>query len=357
MKRIFVPSPIKPASTALIPAPTLTEAQQAALRERMRAARSKGTWAQYASQWGLFEKWCKEKRVIAELANGETVALYLHELAETDCAWSTVNGHRAALSAAFDTAGRSPNPTWDPLVKNIMKAVRRDLGVAARNPKAAATADVMIQILSALDTEHIKTIRDRALLLIGWMGGFRRSALVALEICDVKRMEHGYSVTVRKDKSDQAGEGLVKWIPDGDGGLLDAAAALAAWLKVYGKQLKSAAGSLQPNDPLFPRLRGKKASNWIDEKDGRVIGLGDKSVAVFIKELALKSGIDKKAVRHLAGHSLRAGFVTEASLQGASDAEIMQQTGHASAAMIARYRRTGTPQLGNAAMRLVGRKS
>jgi integrase len=365
VKRIIVPSPTKAlavapppkASKAIVPSASLTEEQRTALRERIRTARSDSTWKQYASQWSMFEKWCESRKVVPLEANEENVALYLHELAGTRCAYSTVNGHRAALSAGFDTAGREPNPTWHPLVKGVVKAIRRDLGVAARNPKAAATEAIMHKLISSLKLDQpLKAARDRALLLTGWMGAFRRAALVALKIADLKCEPLGYAVTVRKDKSDQIGRGLVKWIPVGNNDPLDAAAAIREWLRIYQAEL-NAGGTLRPEDPLFPRLANRfgDAAPNVEDRDGEVVALKPGSVALVIKDLARRAGIDEQTALTLSGHSLRAGFITEASLRGATDAEIMQQSGHASPEMIARYRRTGTPQLGNAAMRF-GRK-
>lgn len=340
-------------STDLAPLAALSAELQGELRERLKKSRAASTWEQYASSWGQFEAWCAEKHPGLDpvLAPPEMCALYLHELAKTRCAYSTVAGHRAAMSARFDSMFREPNPTWHPLVKQVVKAIRRDLGTAPRAAKAAATADVMLLLLAQIVGDSLKAKRDRALLLVGFVGAFRRAALVAREIRDVTTgTGGGYLVLVRRDKSDQEGKGLQKFIPRGDGGPLDAAAALEAWETAYAKE-----GALRLTDPLFPRLRaGANDSHYVEEVDGSVIALRPAAVADLIKTLAEKAKIDPKVV--LSGHSLRAGFVTEASLRGATDAEIQRQTGHSNSEMIARYRRFALPAEGNAAARLFGIK-
>ena len=336
----------------------LTSQQGQMLRERLRETRAPATHREYAKYWLAFQAWWKAhypKSPTALEAEAVHVALYLDWMARKQGAYSTVLAHRAAISAAFDSANLKP-PTHDPIVKGICKALRRDLVTRAKSAKMAATAEVMERLIAPIDRSTLKGKRDAALLLIGWYGAFRRAALVALDVGDLKREEWGFAVTVKRDKNDQDGRGLVKVIPTGDGGPLDGVLALEVWLDAYARQIAPGgrtAGktALQPTDGLFPRLRlGARKSHYVDELDGKATKLQGAAVADLIKLACAAAKLPPDVITQLSGHSLRAGFVTEAALRGATDSQIQQQTGHQSLDMLARYRRMRAPQLGNAAM-------
>ena len=336
----------------------LTTQQGEMLKSRLRETRAPATHLEYAKYWRMFEAWWKASypgNPSALNAEAVHVALYLDWMARKKGAYSTVLAHRAAISAAFDTANKKP-PTHDPIVKGICKALRRDLGTRPKTAKMAATAEVMTRLLAHIDRSTLKGKRDAALLLIGWWGAFRRAALVGLSVGNLNRKEWGFAITVERDKNDQDGKGLVKVIPISDGGPLDGVLALEVWLDAYARQVAPGgciAGktALRASDGLFPRLRlGARKSHYVDESEGEPVKLKGAAVADLIKVLCVAAKLPPEIEEQLSGHSLRAGFVTEAALRGASDSEIQQQTGHASLDMLARYRRMHSPQLGNAAM-------
>lgn len=149
-------------------------------------------------------------------------------------------------------------------------------------------------------------LRDRALMTLGFAGGFRRSELVALDCADLKFVSEGLEALVRRSKTDQEGVGLTKVIAFGADPSTCPVRASKDWLELAGIV----------DGPVFrPINRHEQLSNK---------RLTDFAVAVIIKRTAKKAGLPTP---QLSGHSLRAGFVTEAKNNGADDAAIMDQTG------------------------------
>ena len=193
-----------------------------------------------------------------------------------------------------------------------MAGIRRDLGTAPTK-KAALTLDDLRRLVAALP-DTLAGHRDRAMLLIGWAGAFRRSELVSLDVADL-HINGAIKITLRKSKTDQEGRGMVKTIPPIDDDLIDPVRALKAWLADSG--IKSG--------PLFRRI----------DRHGVLHGrLSDKAVALIVKDAAQRAGLEPV---QFAGHSLRSGFITAAALAGVEDRDIAAQTGHKSMAVLHDY--------------------
>jgi integrase len=170
--------------------------------------------------------------------------------------------------------------------------------------------------------------RNRALLLLGFAGAFRRSELVALDVEDLEFQRNGVVVTLRRSKTDQEGESRRIGVPYGSSELTCPVRALQGWLEL---------GAIIEG-PVFRAV----------DRHGNLGGqLGDHAVARLVKEHAVLVGLDPT---RYAGHSLRAGLATSAADGGASDRAIMRQTGHRSAAMVNRYVREGRLFRDNAAL-------
>jgi len=173
----------------------------------------------------------------------------------------------------------------------------------------------------------IKGTRDKALLLIGFAGAFRRSELVALTVEDVEHVKQGIVIHLRRSKTDQAGEGRKIAIPYARGAVCPVHA-LQEWLQISG----ITSGLI---------FRGVTRHGHISE-----FGLSPQSVALVVKERAAAVGLD---ATQYAGHSLRAGLVTSAAQAGISSWKIRQQTGHKSETMLLRYIRDASIFIDNAA--------
>jgi len=211
-------------------------------------------------------------------------------------------------------------------VRTVFQGIRRAHGTAPDAKVAAVTADVR-QMVDVCPSSLLGA-RNRALLLIGFAGAFRRSELVSLDVDDAQFTQDGLVVTLRRSKTDQEGEGRKVGLPYGSHPITCPVRALRAWLE----QASITRG------PIF---------RYVD-RHGNVGSsrLTDQVVALVVKRCAVTAGLD--AARY-AGHSLRAGLATAAAEADVSERSIMAQTGHKSLPMVRRYIREGSLFKKNAA--------
>lgn len=248
-------------------------------------------------------------------ASAQTVAEYLASRAGT-LAVASIARHLASISKAHSAQGL-PNPTRSELVRATMRGIRRTKGTAQREAKPLLRED-LFSVLDALG-DTLKDARDRALLLIGFAGGFRRSELVGLNVADIERVRQGITVHLRRSKTDQDGAGRKIGIPFGRSRWCPVAA-LEAWLLRSGIT----------EGPIFRRV-DRHSCISSDRLSGEAVSL-------VVKESVKAVGIDPSTY---SGHSLRAGLATSAAQAGVPTGKIRAQTGHASDAMLARYIRDG----------------
>ena len=194
-----------------------------------RAEKAPATRRAYKSDFALFRAWCETKRVPALPAEPETVAAFLAAEANRGTNPSTIGRRLAAIRYAHKLAGHEP-PTNSEAVKATLRGIRRTAGSAPAR-KAPATADKVLAMVDKADTD-IKGLRDRALLLLGFAGAFRRSELVALDVADLQFCAGGLRVTIRKSKTDQ--EGLGATIAIARGSIACPVDAVRAWIKAAG---------------------------------------------------------------------------------------------------------------------------
>lgn len=316
------------AVVALIPVPPFAEvAAHATERAHAYARNSKApaTRRGYASDWRTFQAWCERAGLSWLPAAPETVAFYIADLAECHKP-ATVSRHMAAIAAAHKARGwESPAAMRHGAVASVWQGIRRTKGTA-QNAKAPVLIDNLRSMVSHLRPALIG-MRDRALLLVGFAGAFRRSELVALDFEDVQVTSDGLVVTLRRSKTDQEGEGRKVGIPYGSNPETCPVRALRAWLEAT--SIESGA--------LFPSIT----------RHGRIqTRMSGFAVALIVKRHAGAAGLD---VAVYSGHSLRAGLATSAAIAGASERSIMAQTGHRSTAMVRRYIRDGSLFRENAA--------
>jgi site-specific recombinase XerD len=288
--------------SAQLPAVFEAELQRAA--DRAKSAKAAATRRAYGSDWRIFGEWCQSRGLAALPAAPEAVAAFLNAEADRGVKPSTITRRAAAIRYAHKAAGYEP-PTGHEAVRLTMAGIRRDLGTAP-NKKRPATADKLVAMAAAGDGSLIG-LRDRAVLLIGFAGAFRRSELAALDVADIQEVAEGLRITVRKSKTDQEGKGFVKALPRGS--IACPVEALKAWL---------AAGGITEGPVFRPINRHGKV---------RPQRLTDHSIAAIVKARAARLGLDPA---QFAGHSLRSGFVTSAAQRGASLFKLMDVTGHKS---------------------------
>jgi integrase len=237
---------------------------------------------------------------------------------------ATITRRVATLSKAHQAMVEA-NPCRSTLVKATLQGLRRKMGTAQKQAKPLLK-DELFAILDPMGN-GMKDARDRALLLLGFAGGFRRSELVGLGFADIERVRQGIIITLRHSKTDQEGAGRKIGIPHGRTRHCPVTA-LTAWLDRAGITQGAVFCPVTRYGHLQPvRLSGDAVSEVIRERLAAV-------------------GIDPEGY---SGHSLRAGFATSAAQAGASTLKIRAQTGHSSDAMLSRYIRDGELFVGNAA--------
>lgn len=290
-------------------------------------ARSPNTLRAYAADLRDFERYCRRRGVAFHPATSQTVAAYLAFLADQGRRVATLERRLAAISQAHQLAG-FPSPTADAHVRSVFKGIRRHHG-SAPSPKAPIMIEDLRAMIAALP-ERPRGIRDRALLLLGFAGGFRRSELTSLTRADVEFCRDGLVVTLRRSKTDQEGEGRRVAIPYGSLPQTCPVRALQDWFDLSGVREGAVFRAVTRTGIVRQALTAQ-------------------SIALIVKQAATGAGLDPHP---FAGHSLRAGLCTTAARSGVSERAIMNQTGHRSSATLRRYIRDGNLFLDNAASRV-----
>lgn len=247
----------------------------------------------------------------------KNVAEYLASFAGV-LAVATLEHRLIAIHKAHTDEGLA-SPVTDRLVKRTMQGIRRTCGVAQRRARALVKDDLVELLVSVCAQKPLKAARDKALLLIGFAGAFRRSELVALRIEDITPHANGIELLLRKSKTDQEGEGRMVFVPHAKSEERCPVIALAHWLELAGIGEGSLFRPINRHDKL------------VNDKS-----LTPQSVALIVKSVVGRSK-GPEASKMVSGHSLRAGFVTEAAGVGMQTSAIMGQTGHKSLEMVFRY--------------------
>ena len=296
----------------LVPSPSLDQA-----REFIRASKAENTIRGYQSDWRDFCKWCDAHGACPLPATPDTVASYIAECAGR-LKVGSIQRRLNAIAEAHKAMGLE-SPTHSALVKNVVKGIRRTKGTATVQ-KTPTLIDDIRAMVDAADAGLIGA-RDRALILLGFAGAFRRSELVGLNIEDCAFGKDGLTITLRRSKTDQEGQGRKIGIPYGSNPATCPVRVVQAWIEHVGIV----------TGPVFRSIHrhGRIQS-------GRLAGA---DVARIVKKLVQRAGLDPAKY---AGHSLRAGHATSAAIAGASERSIMNQTGHRSVQMVRRYIRDGS---------------
>jgi integrase len=304
--------PVSEAGADIAPSPSMEQ-----VREFIRASKAESTLRGYKSDWRHFCKWCGDRGLGPLPAPPEAVASYIAECAAR-LKVGSIQRRLNAIAEAHKAVGLD-SPMSTGMVKNTLKGIKRTLGTAAVQ-KAPTLTDDIRGMVSVADSGLIG-LRDRALILLGFAGAFRRSEVVSLDVADLDFGHDGLTVTLRRSKTDQEGVGRKIGIPYGANPETCPVRVLQSWLEA----------ATIASGPVFRSINrhGKV-------RQGR---LAPADVARIVKKLALRAGLDPMKY---AGHSLRAGHATSAAFAGASERSIMAQTGHKSVQMVRRYIRDGS---------------
>lgn len=285
----------------------------------VRASRAPSTLAAYAADWRRFERWCTQTQRAKAPASAVTLAEYLGELVKRGLRPSTIDRARVAIGQAHTLRGL-PSPANDPLINELMKGLRRTLGVAQREARPLAVEELRAVVEGQPTTEM--GLRNRALLVLGFMGALRRSEIVALNVDDVVVERRGLVLTIRKSKTDQEGRGARIGLPAQRGNVCP--------VKVFEAWRASRSPLDVVDDALFVSL-GRR---------GRGRRLHDQAVWRILREAAERANVDGLG---LSAHSLRAGFATAAAKAGKPESATRRVTRHRSIAMLLKYVRIDDP--------------
>ena len=276
--------------------------------KNLKNSKSANTLRAYSSDYKDFSMFCAKNNFTALPTDPKILTLYLTHLSQTS-KFSTLKRRIASISVVHKLKGHYID-TKHPLIMENLLGIKRKNGSNQKSKKPILINDLkeIINAINQLKIENIKKLRDKALILVGFAGGFRRSELVDIDYNDVEFVREGVKIFVKRSKTDQSGEGMTKAIPSFNTTLYCPVLHLEEWM-----------------------------SNK-EKKKGKVFPISDKSVALIIKKYANMAGLDEKKY---AGHSLRSGFATSTAESGAEERNIMAMTGHKTTQMVRRYIKEG----------------
>ncbi len=272
--------------------------------KNLRNSKSANTLRAYQSDYNDFSLFCSKNGFQSMPTQPKILALYITHLSSYS-KYSTLKRRLASISILHKTKGHYID-TKHPIIMENLMGIKRTNGSNQKGKKPLLINDlkVLINAIHQSNEKDKRKIRDKALVLIGFSGGFRRSELVDIEYEDLEFVSEGVKIFVKRSKTDQSGEGMTKAIPYFDNKKFCPVIALKNWIEIF------------------------------DLKKSRIFNISDKSVALIIKKYANYAGLDS---HRYAGHSLRSGFATSTAESGAEERNIMAMTGHKSTEMVRRY--------------------
>ena len=272
--------------------------------KNLRNSKSANTLRAYQSDYNDFSLFCSKNGFHAMPTQPKILALYITHLSSYS-KYSTLKRRLASISILHKTKGHYID-TKHPIIMENLMGIKRTNGSNQKSKKPLLINDLkaLVQAIHQSVEKDSRKSRDKAIVLIGFSGGFRRTELVSIEYEDLEFVLEGVKIFVKRSKTDQSGEGMTKAIPYFE------------------------------NVDFCPVIALK---NWIEIskiKKNKIFKISDKGVALIIKKYANLAGLD---AQRYAGHSLRSGFATSTAESGAEERNIMAMTGHKSTEMVRRY--------------------
>jgi len=271
--------------------------------KNLKTSKAINTLRAYKADYKDFASFCIRHGFKSMPTEPKIVTLYLTHLSQTS-KFSTLKRRLASISVIHKLSGHYID-TKHPMITENLMGIKRIKGSYQKAKKPILINDLK-SIINVIDKDQNEKRRskNRALILIGFAGGFRRSELVAIQFEDIDFVPEGVKIFIKRSKTDQSGEGMIKGIP------------------------------YFSNSDYCPVISLK---NWFEKseiKSGKIFDMSDKSVALIIKKYTAIAGLDSKKY---SGHSLRSGFATSAAELGAEERSIMAMTGHKTTQMVRRY--------------------
>ena len=282
----------------------------------LKSSKANNTLRAYKSDFKDFGAFCAKHGLKSLPTEPKIVSLYLTHLSKNSKI-STLRRRLVSISMVHKLKGHYLDTKHPIIVENLM-GIRRIKGSIqiGKKPLLINHLKLIIKVINEQKIKEIKKLRDKTIILIGFGGGFRRSELTSIDYEDLEFVPEGLKITIRRSKTDQFGEGMIKGLPYFSNEIYCPIVNLKKWLDISKIQ----------SGPVFRRF--SKGSTLTVKR------LTDQSVVLLMKKYLNLAGIENK---NFAGHSLRSGFATVAAESGADERSIMTMTGHKTTQMVRRY--------------------
>ena len=282
----------------------------------LKSSKANNTLRAYKSDFKDFAAFCAKHGFNSLPTEPKIVSLYITHLSKNSKI-STLRRRLVSISMIHKIKGHYLDTKHPIIIENLM-GIRRTKGSMqkGKKPLLISHLKLLINVINEQKTEEIKKARDKAIILIGFGGGFRRTELISIDHDDLEFVPEGLKITIKRSKTDQYGEGMIKGLPYFINEIYCPVLSLKKWLDL--SKIKSG--------PIFRRFA--KGSSLTNNR------LTDQSVVLLIKNYLNLAGIENS---NYSGHSLRSGFATVAAESGADERSIMSMTGHKSTQMVRRY--------------------
>ena len=282
----------------------------------LKSSKATNTLRAYKSDFKDFGTFCAKHGLNSLPSEPKIVSLYITHLSKNSKI-STLRRRLVSISMVHKLKGYYLDTKHPIIIENLM-GIRRVKGSIQKGKKPILINHLkqMINVINEKKIDDIKKLRDKSMILVGFAGGFRRSELISIDREDLEFVPEGLKIAIRRSKTDQFGEGMIKGLPYFNNENYCPVVNLKKWLDI----------SKISSGPIFRRF--SKGSLLTNKR------LTDQSVALLIKEYLKLAGIENT---NYAGHSLRSGFATVAAEYGANERSIMAMTGHKTTQMVRRY--------------------
>ena len=282
----------------------------------LKNSKAKNTLRAYKSDFKDFSIFCAKHGINSLPTEPKIISLYLTHLSKYSKI-STLRRRLVSISMFHKLKGHYLDTKHPIIIENLM-GIRRLKGSIqkGKKPLLISHLKLIVNVINEYRTDEIKKLRDKTIILIGFGGGFRRTELMSIDYDDLEFVPEGLKINIKKSKTDQFGEGMIKGLPYFTNEIYCPVINLKKWLKI--SKIRSG--------PIFRRF--SKGLSLTNQR------LSDQSVVLLMKKYLTLAGIENK---NFAGHSLRSGFATVAAESGADERSIMAMTGHKSTEMVRRY--------------------
>ncbi len=282
----------------------------------LKSSKANNTLRAYKSDFKDFGAFCSKHGLSSLPSEPKIVSLYITHLSKNS-KFSTLRRRLVSISMVHKLKGYYLDTKHPIIIENLM-GIRRVKGSIQKGKKPILINHLksIINVIDDQEIEEIKKLRDKTIILVGFGGGFRRTELVSIDYEDLEFVPEGLKITIKRSKTDQFGEGMIKGLPYFTNQKFCPVDNLRKWLEI--SKIKS--GS------IFRRF---SKGSYLTEKR-----LTDQSIVLLMKKYLSLAGIENK---NFAGHSLRSGFATVAADSGADERSIMAMTGHKSTQMVRKY--------------------